>query len=376
MIGLTTRNHINHSFYSHLIFIHDCKSQIMKEIILEFLVCPICKRNFTLKINKQNKSEIETGILRCSNNHKFHITGGIPRLVVDKAEGFVKTEDAFSEKWKKYNQHYHKQKWYLFQQNWFLDRFGWKTLDNFKQFLKSKQKILDAGTGLGNSAKLFSSNQNSQVFAIDASESINFAYKKYGNTPNIHFIQTDLRKLPFKNQFFDFICSDQVLHHTKNTETSFKYLTKFLKKSGMISIYVYNKKAPMREFADDYIREHTTKMSPKECIEFSKDMTYLGKDLSELKKKIRIKRDIPVLGIKAGTYDVQRFIYWYFLKCFWAEDGNFERSVGVNFDWYFPKYAYRHTKEEVKKWFKDTKTKIIHFNEIESGISVTGIKTD
>ena len=144
----------------------------------------------------------------------------------------------------------------------------------------------------------------------------------------------------------------------------------------MISIYVYNKKAPMREFADDYIREHTTKMSPKECVEFSKDMTYLGKDLSELKKKIRIKRDIPVLGIKAGTYDVQRFIYWYFLKCFWAEDGNFERSVGVNFDWYFPKYAYRHTKEEVKKWFKDTKLRIIHFNEIESGISISGTKTD
>ena len=86
--------------------------------------------------------------------------------------------------------------------------------------------------------------------------------------------------------FFDFILSDQVLHHTKNTETSFKYLTKFLKKSGEISIYVYNKKAPIREFSDDHIRKTTVNMTEKDCISFSKDMAILGKSLSKLNKKI------------------------------------------------------------------------------------------
>ncbi|MCV0411878.1 hypothetical protein [Nitrosarchaeum sp.] len=51
-----------------------------------------------------------------------------------------------------------------------------------------------------------------------------------------------------------------------------------------------------------------------------------------------------------------------------------ERSVGVNFDWYYPKYAYRHTSEEVKRWYQQSKIKITHFQEIESGISVTGKK--
>ena len=273
----------------------------MKERLLEILVCPICKKSFSIKITKQDKSEIESGILHCENNHKFNVIRGIPRLVVDRTQGFVETEDAFSEKWKKYNKYYHEKKWYLFQQNWFLNRFGWKNLGIFKQFLKTRSRILDAGTGLGNSAKLFSANPKADVFAIDASDSIEFAYKKYGNTKNIHFIQTDLRQLPFKNKSFDFICSDQVLHHTKDTETSFKYLTKFLKKNAVISIYVYSKKSPMREYADDYIREYTTKMSTQECVEFSKDMTELGKTLSKVKKKIRIPRDIPILGIKAGT---------------------------------------------------------------------------
>jgi len=62
------------------------------------------------------------------------------------------------------------------------------------------------------------------------------------------------------------------------------------------------------------------------------------------------------------------------LKCFWDESDNLERSVGVNFDWYSPKFAFRHTSQEVKNWFKQTKLKITSFKEIESGISVTGLK--
>ena len=56
------------------------------------------------------------------------------------------------------------------------------------------------------------------------------------------------------------------------------------------------------------------------------------------------------------------------------ESDNFERSVGVNFDWYSPKFAFRHTPKEVKTWFKESNLKITSFKEIESGISVTGQK--
>lgn len=347
----------------------------MKSSLIPLLVCPTCRGELRAKIKKQTKDEISEGLLKCQKcNEIFLITHGIPRFVVDETKNFVKTEDAFSAKWRTYHKSYHEKKWFNFQRNWYLERFQWKTLIDFNKFLKTRKFILDAGTGLGNSAKYHSTNKNSIVFALDASESIDYAYKKYGNELNIHFIQADLRKLPFKKNFFDYIFSDQVLHHTKNTRTSFKYLTQFLQLTGLISIYVYNKKAPIREFADDYIRSKTTKMSVKDCINFSKEMTILGKSLSKLKQKIKIPNDIPLLNIKAGTYDLQRFIYWHFLKCFWAEDDDFERSVGVNFDWYYPKFAYRHTPQEVRSWFNETKIKISSFKEIESGICVTGKK--
>jgi SAM-dependent methyltransferase len=342
--------------------------------LVQYLICPICGKKFSLKSNKANSAEILEGKLVCLKNHKFPIKDGIPRLVVDKSKIFVKTENSFSSKWKNYNKTYHSKKWFDGQKKWFLERFGWNTSTNFNKFLKTKTRILDAGTGVGNSAKLFSANPKADVFAIDASESVIFAYKKYGKTSNIHFLQADIQKLPFKKGFFDFICSDQVLHHTKDTKSSFKILTKLLAKKGLISIYVYKIKGPAREFADNFIRESTVKMTEQQCIDFSKDMALLGKNLSKIKKTVTIPKDIPVLQIKAGTYDIQRFIYWNFLKCWWSKEVPFEQSVATNFDWYFPEYAYRHDPKEVKKWFKDSKLKIVHFNEIESGISLNGKK--
>jgi len=346
----------------------------LKERLIQFLICPECEKKISLKSSKKEHGEILEGKLICLKNHEFPIKGGIPRFVGDKDKNFVKTENSFTSKWKNYNKTYHSKKWINNQKKWFLERFGWNTISNFDKFLKTRKKILDAGTGVGNSAKLFSTNPKTEVFAIDASESVDYAYKKYRNVSNIHFLQADIRKLPFKKNFFNYVCSDQVLHHTKDTASSFKILTKLLAKKGIISIYVYKIKGPLREFADDFIRKSTVKMTEKQCIEFSKDMATLGKNLSKLKKTITIPRDIPVLQIKAGTYDVQRFIYWTFLKCWWSGDVPFDQSIATNFDWYFPEYAYRHSSKEVRKWFKDVKLKITHFNEIESGFSVNGKK--
>lgn len=84
----------------------------MKDTLVEYLICPKCSQNFTLKIKKKIKKEIIEGDLICLKRHKFPISGGIPRLVVDKEKTFVKTEDSFSSKWKNYNKTYHTKKWF------------------------------------------------------------------------------------------------------------------------------------------------------------------------------------------------------------------------------------------------------------------------
>jgi hypothetical protein len=71
----------------------------------------------------------------------------------------------------------------------------------------------------------------------------------------------------------------------------------------------------------------------------------LGKVLSDLNVTIDIP-DMPALAIKGGRQDLQRFIYWNFIKCFWNDNFGWDASVMANFDWYSPSNAFRYNREE------------------------------
>ena len=108
---------------------------------------------------------------------------------------------------------------------------------------------------------------------------------------------------------------------------------------------MYAKKALPRELLDEHFRIYCKDLSNNELWDMSKKLTDLGKTLSELDIKINVP-DIPQMNIKGGEYDIQRFIYWNFIKCFWNEKLGLESSVSTNYDWYAPSNAERYTKDE------------------------------
>jgi ubiquinone/menaquinone biosynthesis C-methylase UbiE/uncharacterized protein YbaR (Trm112 family) len=348
----------------------------MKTAILKYLVCPICGSNLVSEASGPGQTQIQSGFLSCGKGHRFSVTNGIPRLLKEEQLSATQADvkSSFNEKWLRIPNYGHDDNTRDFQLKWYLQRYGWGTKEKLAEFLASRHFILDAGTGTGRDTKLYAENTKGEVFGIDITTSVDAAQSHLTALKNAALIQTDLTRLPFPNNFFDFIASDQVLHHTQNTEKSFKYLVEHLAPGGQIAIYVYKKKGPIREFCDDYIRNHTTKLSAKECYEFSESITKLGKSLSDQKTEIDVPEDIPLLGISAGKQNLQRFIYWNVFKCFWNDDFDFETNVMINFDWYHPFYAYRHTPEEVKQWFKDIGLKMLHFDVNESGISARGLK--
>jgi hypothetical protein len=116
-------------------------------------------------------------------------------------------------------------------------------------------------------------------------------------------------------------------------------------------------------------------MTPEECMEVSEAITKFGKALSDIKVEITIPADIPILDIKAGTYDLQRWIYWNIFKCYWNDSMDWTSNVVTNFDWYHPLFAHRHTPEEVRGWFVEQGLVINHMSVVESGISVLASKT-
>ena len=110
---------------------------------------------------------------------------------------------------------------------------------------------------------------------------------------------------------------------------------------------------PARQFCDRHIREHFTQMTPDECYAACESLTELGRELSRIQAKITLEKPIPILGIPAGTHDVQRLLYYNFLKCFWNDAFDYETNNMVNFDWYHPHSALQHSEEEVAGWLSE-----------------------
>jgi hypothetical protein len=138
---------------------------------------------------------------------------------------------------------------------------------------------------------------------------------------------------------------------------------------------VYKEKCPIREFSDDYLRDIVTKMSAPDAWKACTAITLLGKSLSDLGIDFDVPADIPELKIKAGRYNLQRFLYYNVLKCFWNESMTFDENNLVNFDWYHPAFTYRHSVEEIVSWTRDLGMKVLVLDEDDpSGISVLAQK--
>ena len=287
----------------------------------------------------------------------------------------LQTNDVFSDKWSKYNKSSEKEGFYEMQKSWYLKLYGFDTEANLASFLSDKKIIFDAGCGLGYKAAWFARlAPNSLVIGMDYSDAAKQAAKTYEQLDNLFFIKGNIANTKFFNSCVDYVSCDQVIMHTQKPEDTFSELTRIAKeKGGQFGCYFYAQKALPRELLDDYFRVHCTTMSSDELWVMSEQLTELGKNLSELKTEIKIP-DIPALGIKGGQYDIQRFIYWNFLKCFWNEDLGPETSVATNFDWYSPSNAKRFTEEEVKALIFKNGLSITHFHKEEACYSGRFVK--
>ncbi len=273
--------------------------------------------------------------------------------IINETSSFYNQEQtnaSFSEKWIKVNEETSTFALEEFQKKWVLELYGFKTINGFKEFLKDKYVIIDAGCGLGyKSAWLAELAPHAVVFGIDFSEAAYVAAKRYKEIKNLYFFVGDIANLPFKENTLDFILCDQVIHHTENPKKTYEHLSSLLNEYGKFACYVYAKKALPRELVDDYFRLATHNFTHEQMWEFSDQLTELGKNLTELNVKFNCP-DIPALGIKGGEYDIQRFIYWNFIKCFYNPQWTKKENDSCNFDWYSPSNAQRYSEEEYREW--------------------------
>lgn len=256
--------------------------------------------------------------------------------------------------------------------NWILTRNGFPGPEAFLRYLAPKRRILDAGCGNGRVTALLHAYASpvAGLVGIDLTAA-DVAAENLECLDRVSVKQKDLLGDLTDLGTFDFIYCQEVLHHTADPKQAFLNLCGRLDDGGEIAIYVYKKKAPIREFADDMIRDRISNLPYEEAMAAMAEMTDLGRALTDLNVKVTVP-DVKVLDIPAGEYDVQRLLYHFFLKCFWNPNLSHEENVAINYDWYHPQLCTRHTLEEILGWFGEAKLRVVQSHVDFYGITVRG----
>lgn len=240
-----------------------------------------------------------------------------------------------------------------------------------------RKRILDAGCGSGGSASLlFGDNlKDHDYFGVDISNAVDVAKVRFQERglPG-HFVQSDLNKIPAELGSFDVIFSEGVLHHTDSVKKAIKVLSDRLLVGGKFLFYVYRKKAPIREYTDDLIREAIAPLDNEQAWKALEPLTKLGKTLGDLNIDIDVDEDIPYLDIPKGKYNLQRLFYYKVCKAYYRDNYSVDEMNHINFDWFRPKNCFRHTPEEIESFLRFAGLKVDRLYLDESGITVIASK--
>jgi SAM-dependent methyltransferase len=314
----------------------------MKRELLNLIVCPECEGALELRDEQTSGNEVESGNLVCPAGHSYPITGSIPRFVQDDAYA-----DAFALEWTEFRTAH-------------LERFtGLSYLDDqfqecvdFPLDLLEGKLVLDAGAGLGRFSEVVL-NHGGHVVAVDLTRAIDAAFQNLNDRDDIHFIQADIFRLPFRSEAFDFVYSWGVLHHTPDPPAAFRQLPRLVRPGGKLMAFLYaNYNKPYIAVTEFYRK--FTKRLPKRLL---LKLCYIAVPLYYVNK-------IPVIG---------PFITRVLIPVS-VRPPTHRWRVGNTFDLYSPEYSFHYDHVEVHRWFEDAGLERIRPVAPDGGVIYVGTK--
>lgn len=300
--------------------------------------------------------------------HRYPVVGGIARFAGDVDARQAQTAESFGYKWTRHASWGERDDQGALVWSLWRELYGFAGPETLADVMRGGL-LLDAGCGSGVALRRFM-HWPRAIAAADLSRAIDACRDELDGRAPITFVQADLHHLPFADEAFDVVWSSGVLHHTPNTFDALAAIARHVRTGGHLIFYVYVRKAPLREFADDHVRAAISDLPPDEAWRRMEAITRLGRSLSAVTDRLRIEQDVPELGLRAGDYNLQRFVYYNLFKCFWNDALSFDENVHVNFDWYHPKYAHRHEPDEVRGWLSRLGFDETFFHVGDSGITV------
>jgi len=145
-----------------------------------------------------------------------------------------KTGEVYYELWKDFDKKEYYQNTYVILS---------ERLDKNGISLSSYNNVLDDGCGSGRYTLALKEIGCEKVTGVDISEnSVSFANSMNTFGANVKFQQSSVLALPFQDETFDFVFSNGVLHHTKDTKQGLTEIYRVLQKGGACWLYLYGGK--------------------------------------------------------------------------------------------------------------------------------------
>lgn len=288
----------------------------MRRDFLTLLVCPECHAKLQFE-EPTREGEMQTGNITCTAGHTFSVVRSVPRFV--SADSYA---DNFGFEWNLHNKTQLDTPTNHESEDTFVSKTGFS-----RNELQGKL-VLDVGCGMGRFSDV-ASRWGATVVGIDLSSAVDAAAGNLGDRDRVHLAQADIFRMPFADATFDFIFSIGVLHHTPNTQAAFGQLPRLVKPGGKVAVWVYTTAMRSWCWSSDLYRHLTTRMPRK--------MLYA---LSHAAIPLYYVHKAPLIG-KVSSVILPMSVH-----------PNPEWRVLDTFDWYSPKYQWKHSSNELHEWFR------------------------
>lgn len=326
----------------------------MRRDLVPLLCCPQCHGDLALaEVREENPIRVLRGALICSGcQRRYPVEAGIPRLVV--AAGDVKEIGRrFEYQWvsRLRGRFEGGERCYGFGHREYA---GWVSDQLARERpLLAGERILDAGSGSGEKTNVLAALHPAQhVVGMDlALGALEGAAARFGNTPNLDFVQGNVLAPPFKPAIFAWGVSIGVLHHTPSTRRALASFRSLLTADAGVLIWIYPtyREGPEWQFlyfARDVMLAGQGPELPPDLLRALSYLLVVGflplALVSWQKHGQRIQQALPF-------FDTERM----------SLRQRFDALVFHTFDTLHPRYQFRHPRAEVERWFGEEGLRLV-----------------
>lgn len=337
---------------------------IMKSELLRDLVCPTCKgdlevHDFNAVSSEGSRADIETGVLTCEKCRTLYpIQNGVPILLIfstpyhreflnrhrdvvndiglyqlpggDPEPGERDVQESFTDEW---NALKDDEITFLYTDEELL-RLHRDVWLQWEVPPKSIRRILNLGCGYGKESEILQKIvPGAEVYAIDLNFSLLNKGQRATSADGIHFVIASVFHLPFKEKSFDLVYSQGVIHHTYSTRRAYSALQKLARDDGYLFVWVY---AAEDAFVLSGWLGIITRL--RWLLE-----TILRPPISRLPRRAR-QAVISMIAVLVHPLILLRVRH--------RQRWGFKNSLHLTYDYLGPRYASKHSFNEVIEWFE------------------------